>query len=54
MGDGIGVPLRNGIKQQQLQGVHVGQGVQAVLQEFLAKPLPMALMDVLFAHDFAP
>ena len=46
-GQGIGVTPGQGIKEQQLQHLVVLQRVQAVVQESLLEPLPMA---VVFSH----
>ena len=46
MGQGIGVPAGDGVKQQQLQDLVVGQRLQAEVQELPLFPLPVALMWV--------
>ena len=45
VGDGVGIPPGDAVKQQQLQYVDIGKTVQPFREETLLQPLPVAVMD---------
>ena len=57
VGQRVDIPLGNGIKQQQLQHLVVGQAVEPTLQKFCLGPLAVAGMDTAsspFRHALTP
>ena len=54
VGNGVGILLGDGVKQQQLQRLHICKAVQSRLQEPRLQPLPVSFVYRWICHKISP